>query len=110
MEEEYDQMTAELREQFKKSITAKFEQFKASFSSSREAYIGSLGQLTDSIQRKTYGLKEHSMLQRSMLLSLYTDYCEAKFYHSFTTCDVDEAPLMSDDFGLLLEKLSDIQW
>jgi len=110
MEEEYANMSAELREEYKRIITEKFDNFKAGFEASREAYVSSLSELTDSVQRKSYGLKEHSMLQRSMLLSLYTDYCDAKFYHSFMLCSMEEAPLMSDDFELLLQKLDALQW
>jgi len=110
MEEEYANMSAEMREGYRMDITAKFDKFKANFQASKEAYTSSLSELTDSIQRKSYGLKEHSMLQRSMLLSLYTDFCDAKFYHSFMLCSTEEAPLMSDNFELLLQKLSALQW
>ena len=64
IEEHYANMSAELREEYKRNITAKFDKFKTGFQASRESYISSLSQLTDSIQRKSYGLKEHSMLQR----------------------------------------------
>ncbi len=50
------------------------------------------------------------MNQRAMILSLYADFCDTQFYHSFTPCTVTQAPLMSDEFEVLLQKLNEIQW
>ena len=52
------------------------------------------------------------MVQRSMMMNLYEDYCDGLFYFSFTEWDSDmEAhPSMSSDFGTILEKLNDIAW
>merc|ERR1739838_813903 len=44
-----------------------------------------------------------------MIMELYIDYCDAKFYHSFTDCK-STIPLMSDKFEVLLDKLSEIKW
>ncbi len=47
---------------------------------------------------------------RSMLLVLYTDYCDASFYFGFIVCDDSTVPLMSDDFDVLLTKLNNLRW
>ena len=50
------------------------------------------------------------MNQRAMILSLYSDFCDTQFYHSFRECTATQTPLMSDNFDNLLKKLSEIQW
>jgi len=109
MKEEYDQMTEERREEFKKTITALYDKYKESFNAGLEAYQSSIGVIIESIHNKWIGLKDASMSQRSMLLSLFLDYCDAKFYHSFQQCDESITPSMSDPFSKLLENLIDIQ-
>jgi len=49
------------------------------------------------------------MVQRSMIMNLYQDYCDGLFYLAFTECSGD-VPTMSDEFSVLLEKLSQLQW
>jgi len=109
MKEEYDQMTEERREEFKKTITALYDKYKKSFDAGLKAYQSSIGLIIQSIHNKWIGLKDASMSQRSMLLSLFLDYCDAKFYHSFQQCDESITPSMSDPFSDLLKKLIDIQ-
>ena len=50
------------------------------------------------------------MNQRSMIMVLYEDFCDALFYHSFTECSADQTPIMADDFSVLLQKLKSLQW
>ena len=78
MKEEYDQMTEERREEFKKTITALYDKYKKSFDAGLKAYQSSIGLIIQSIHNKWIGLKDASMSQRSMLLSLFLDYCDAK--------------------------------
>ena len=60
---------------------------------------------------KVATVKQHSMVQRSMIIKLHQDYCDGLFYFSFDDCYAyDDAPTMSDDFGKLLEKLLNIEW
>ena len=110
MREDYENMTAEMREEYRKQITEKFETFKLTFSTLTDSYNTRMSLLIESIQRKSYGLKEHSMNQRTMILALFMDFCDTLFFHSFGRCDTIGMPLMSDNFDNLLEKLSSIQW
>ena len=110
MREDYANMTAAMREEYRKKITEKFDIFKLTFSSLTDSYNTQMSLLIESIQRKSYGLKEHSMNQRTMILALYMDFCDTLFFHSFGRCGSTGMPLMSDDFDNLLEKLSSIQW
>ena len=110
MKEQYENMTAELRAEFEANITAKFDEYKLNFANLKEAYLMSMENLVANIQNKVYGLKIGSMTLRSMLLSLYIDYCDGTFYHGFKDCDADTIPLMADSFDALLSKLSDLQW
>ena len=50
------------------------------------------------------------MTQRSMVMNLFVDYCDAKFYHNFEICSNTDLPYLSDDFNVILKKLSDIKW
>jgi len=110
MKSQYHNMSDAMREEYKERITASFQQYQQVFLQQRAQYNTGLSQLITSITDKSFGLKSHSMNQRGMILSLYVDFCDAYFYHSFSVCDETDIPLMSDSFELLLEKLSDIKW
>ena len=130
MEAEYEHMSQELREEFRKNITAKFDEFKvsqtylddkckcyifcfkfqATFSAMRQNYYNSFDALMKSIDLKMYGLKSNSINLRSMFYLLFTDYCDALFYFGFEECNTDIIPVMADDFETLLSKLNDLRW
>ena len=110
MKAEYDQMTEQLREEYRKKITESFEKFKSVFKGLSVSYNDQIYHLMAAIHQKFYGLKEHSMNQRAMVMSLFVDYCDADFYHTFQTCDKKNLPYMSDDLDTILAKLIDIQW
>ena len=110
LEEQYNTITAEQKEEFRKKITESFLQFQTTFRSIAESYNNKMYDLLSGIHQKFYGLKEHSMNQRSMIMSLFIEYCDADFYHSFTPCDDLKLPLMSDELDTLLDKLKDIEW
>ena len=109
MEAQYANMTEELRREFEANITSKFDLYNENFNSLKESYLASMDNLVVTVQSKVYGLKINSMTLRSMILSLYIDYCDGIFYHGFRECNSD-VPLMSDSFEALLVKLSDLQW
>merc|ERR1719300_1999510 len=70
-----------------------------------------MNKLTDALYAKVANLKQHSMVQRSMVMNLYQDFCDGLFYFSFTECYSEHyVGTMSDDFGSMLENLKDIQW
>lgn len=110
MKEDYHDMSDELRAEYKAKITAKFNEYQEVFKESRNNYNSQMSRLIESITEKNFGLKKHSINQRGMIMSLYIEFCDAYFYHSFSVCDTAKIPLMSDSFELLLEKLSDIKW
>ena len=110
MEERYANMTQELREEYRKNITASFAKFKDNFKGIAEAYNNQIYSLMGGIHKKLYGLKEHSMNQRAMIMNLFMEYCDADFYHTFTPCDDHGLPFMSDEIDIILRKLNDIQW
>ena len=76
----------------------------------KELKIQSLQSTIDAVMYKSYGMKEASMTQRSMISVLYQDFCQALFYHKFEDCSKDNFPLMSDDFSSLLSKLNNLEW
>ena len=76
-----------------------------------------MNEMTASLYEKVASVKQHSMVQRSMILNFYQDYCEEMFYSVFRDCheELDEegwiiVPTMSDTFGTLLEKLNVLEW
>jgi len=110
MKAEYEHMTEELREEYRQKITESFEKFKTVFKGLSDSYNDQIYQLMASIHRKFYGLKEHSMNQRAMIMALFVDYCDADYYHTFRSCDKKNLPYMSDDLDTILAKLIDIKW
>eukprot|EP00088_Acartia_fossae_P001268 TRINITY_DN10475_c0_g1_i5.p1 TRINITY_DN10475_c0_g1~~TRINITY_DN10475_c0_g1_i5.p1 ORF type:complete len:582 (-),score=116.34 TRINITY_DN10475_c0_g1_i5:401-2050(-) len=110
MKNHYADITEEMRNEYKKKITASFDSFQATFESLTGKYELKLSDLITSIHQKFYGLKEESMNQRSIILTLYTDYCDAYFYNTLKECDESDIPYMSDSFDVLLRKLKQIQW
>jgi hypothetical protein len=110
MQAAYHNISDELRAEFKEKITLSFNNFQTSFASLSKSYDRQIFLVISSIHQKFYGLKEHSMTQRAMILSLYLDFCDAEFYNSFKSCEDQNLPYMSDDIDSLLGKLIDIQW
>ena len=107
----YDEASQAAKDAFKKEITELFDRFKEAFEESNNNYIKQMNKLTASLHTKIATVKQHSMVQRSMIMNLYQDFCDGLFYFSFAECYQDNyVPTMSDDFGVLLEKLVNIQW
>merc|ERR1711915_163516 len=99
------------KDEFKKEIMELFNKFKEAFEESNKQYISMMNKLTDALYTKVANLKQHSMVQRSMVMNLYQDFCDGLFYFSFTDCYSGQyVGTMSDDFGTMLENLKDIQW
>ena len=78
MRDEYIQLTDERREQYKKNIQKLFSKYKQSFNDGLAAYEASITKIIKSILNKWIGLKNASMGQRSLILILFMDYCDAK--------------------------------
>ena len=89
MQEQYENMTQELRNEFMKNITDRFNVYQEMFHEMRAHYRNSMEALILSVEDKSYGLKIASMTQRSMIMALYTDYCDTLFYHGFWKCHKD---------------------
>ena len=87
-----------------------FDKFKAEFEKSSNEYVGKMNTLTGTLYSKVAQLKQASMTQRSMVMNLYQDFCDGLFYHSFSNCDEEKVPTMSDDFDTILEKLNSLSW
>ena len=99
-----------MKTEYKEKIELSFKNFQDSFAHISKSYERQIFNVKSSIHQKFYGLKEHSMTQRAMILSLYLDYCDAEFYNSFKSCDDQNLPYMSDELDILLDKLNKIQW
>lgn len=106
----YEDASAETKEEFKTNITILFDKFKAEFEKSSNEYVGKMNTLTGTLYSKVAQLKQASMTQRSMVMNLYQDFCDGLFYHSFSNCDEEKVPTMSDDFDTILEKLNSLSW
>ena len=102
--------TEELKQKLKDEIEDRFEKYRQIYSDKKQEYINAIQSGINSITKKLYGLKQASMNQRSMILVLYDDFCDALFYHSFTECSADQTPVMSDNFDVLLQKLKSLEW
>jgi len=107
----YDEASQAAKDAFRKEIMELFYKFKEAFEESNKQYISMMNKLTDALYTKVANLKQHSMVQRSMVMNLYQDFCDGLFYFSFTDCYSGQyVGTMSDDFGTMLENLKDIQW
>ena len=102
--------TLELKHKLQTEIEERFERYNQIYSDKQQEYINAIQTGINSITKKLYGLKQASMNQRSMIMVLYEDFCDALFYHSFTECSADQTPIMADDFSVLLQKLKSLQW
>ncbi len=106
----YASITQELRAVYRDKIMKLFQNFQDQFSSLSKTYDRNIFNIQSAIHQKFYGLKEHSMTQRALILSLYIDYCDANYFNSFRVCDENSMPYMSDDLDSLLDTLIKIQW
>ena len=91
-------------------IEERFDKYSQIYADKQQEYINGIQASINSITKKLYGLKQASMNQRSMIMTLYEDFCDALFYHSFTECSAEQTPVMSDDFDILLQKLITLRW
>ena len=108
---EYDAASNATKEQFKKEIIELFDRFEAEFDKSNEQYVSNMNRVTDALYTKVATVKQHSMVQRSIIMNLYQDFCDGLLYFSFTECYANkDIPTMSDSFGKLLEKLNELRW
>ena len=107
----YDTASDANKEAYKQEIMELFDRFNEAFEASNKEYIAKMNELTASLYAKVAGVTQHSMVQRSMIMNLYQDFCDGLFYFSFTECFAGQyVPTMSDDFDTLLFKLNDIKW
>jgi len=107
----YDAASQEAKQAFKKDIMELFNKFREAFEESNNQYISMMNNLTGALYSKVASVKQHSMVQRSMIMNLYQDFCDGVFYFSFTDCYADDyVPTMSDRFDTMLIKLKNIEW
>ena len=110
LQTEYDSASNSSRKEMMQEIRQRFDNFQKGFSSMRQNFHSSLDRVIIAIEDKINGLKIASVNQRSMVMVLFEDYCDALFYHRFLECKEDTVPFMSDDFDMILEKLNFLQW
>ena len=107
----YNNASQAAKDAYKKEIIELFDEFRKAFEESNNQYIFMMNELTASLYEKAATVKQYSMVQRSMIMNLYQDFCDGLFYFSFKNCYADDDfPTMSDDFGSILQKLKNIQW
>ena len=78
--------------------------------SRRKQYFASLDHMANSLEEKKYGLKLASITHRSMLISLFDNYCQALYFSTFKLCDQTDKPFLGDEIEVLLDKLGNLQW
>ena len=110
LKQNYETASTELLQQLQAEIEERFEKYTQIYDDKKEEYIKGIQDGITNINYKLMGLKDASMNQRSIIMVLYEDFCDALYYHSFTECSVVQTPVMSDDFDKLLDKLEHLQW
>ena len=110
LKDNYNTATNSQKENYRTKVTRSFNKLQNEVKSLESKYFIQLSSLQTSIHHKFIGLREHSMNQRLMVLDLFMNYCDVAFYHSFTTCENFDLPSISDDFGIILDKLSKLKW
>ena len=80
-----------------KAMTNKFDTLK-------KANKGIFIAASKSIKMKIRNTKERSLMHRITIMDLFTDYCDAKMYVSFESCE-SEVPRLQDNFPEILEKI-----
>ena len=107
----YNDSTTQQKEMFEQQIMELFTSFEKAFQESNDEYVAKMNNLTASLYEKVASVTQHSMVQRSMIMNLYQDYCDGQFYYSFVECfDEKQVPTMSDSFDTLIAKLGAIPW
>ena len=110
LKQAFDTATAEEKKAFEENITKAFEEFQRVLGVMEKQYNDQLAEVMAALQIKKFGLRDASMNQRSMMLSLFVDKCDTMTYNSFHICNEQDVPMMSDDFGTLLLDLKQIEW
>ena len=110
LKEAFDNATAEEKKAFEEEITKSFDEFVRVLDDMEEQYNNQIAEVMTSLQEKKFGLRDASMNQRSMILNLFVDACDSMTYNSFHICNTNDVPMISDDFGTLLQDLKQIEW
>ena len=110
LEAAWDTASTEMKKEYQEQILSLYSNFQNTFNILKKQYNDELGELMSSIQAKKFGLRDASMTQRSMVMTLFYDACDTMFYSYFHTCDQTEMPMMSDEFSTILGALSQIEW
>ena len=106
----YNTATNSQKQQYRMKVTSSFNKLKTAVEFFETNYFNQISSLQTSIHQKFIGLRDHSMNQRFQVLDLFMNYCDVEFYHSFTSCENLGFPSISDDFGVILDKLSNLKW
>ena len=110
LQNDYDSASKHQQQNMKQEIFQRFEKFKSGFSSLKANFRSALEKDIIALEEKSKDMKIASINQRTMVMVLFEDFCDALFYHRFSQCKEDTVPAMSDRFDEILEKLNFIQW
>merc|ERR1719493_608865 len=51
------------------------------------------------------------MVQRSLIMIIFQEFCDGLFYFSFSNCyDNERVAAMSDNYDTIIKKLIDLEW
>ena len=98
------------KREWKKQLEKESEKIRSQFDSMSSANDRLLKDTTTAIQFKIRLAKEMNLITRIKLMDFFTNYCDAKLYHSFEPCSDLKIPTLADSFEDVLAKINNLEW
>lgn len=110
IEKDFKSASAKQKGEWKKQLERESEKIRSQFDSMSSANDRLLKDTTTAIQFKIRLAKEMNLITRIKLMDFFTNYCDAKLYHSFEPCSDLKIPTLSDSFEDVLAKINNLEW
>ena len=110
IENDFKSASTNQKREWKKQLEKESEKIRSQFDSMSSANDRLLKDATTAIQFRIRLAKEMNLITRIKLIDFFTNYCDAKLYHSFEPCSDLGFPTLTDSFEDVLTKINNLEW
>ena len=110
VENDFNSASYNQKREWKKRLERESKKINSQFDSISSANDRLLKETTTAIQLKIRLAKEMNLITRIKLMDFFTNYCDAKLYHSFKPCSDLGMPALTDSFEDILAKINNLEW
>ena len=110
VEDDFNSASNNQKREWKERLENESKKINSQFDSMSSANDRLLKETTTAIQLKMRLAKEMNLITRIKLIDFFTNYCDAKLYHSFEPCTDLGMPTLTDTFEDILAKINNLEW